>query len=355
MAALIDTARHGAWIGARASFKSPGPNQSPVYLKHSWKQGTPRESSRHAQTVAVDSTWRSLDLETHAALTEHRQFVAAARAANSRMSSLEARRYWEWCNLWFARWRAQAARDTYSVKAAAVADPDGALNYGKRLDALQGRFQLDFRSAIARLQKVSIGMQRIYGYNVPLPANPADLDYFDQCLYWNRAALQWLIRFTRREQCLVLPISIRRLVGEAAWAKGRSTHEWSFNLSAEVFASFSHVRMRGISAATRSTDEIGKELLTLGVRVPRRGTFVHLTGAIEVLNQSDVPMVWLPRVSARTARRLPDVLGISALHNVSPIGRWTITAPQPTFTPHRLLDDVDDIEIELHLAFRAAR
>ena len=64
--------------------------------------------------------------------------------------------------------------------------------------------------------KAAAGLVKVYGYTTPLPGDPTDLEYFDDCVLWTRQAIDWLVRFSRREQFMILPVSVRNVVGEHA-------------------------------------------------------------------------------------------------------------------------------------------
>jgi hypothetical protein len=149
-------------------------------------------------------------------------------------------------------------------------------------------------------------------------------------------------------------------MGESAFERAVRTGRVAFDLPEAIFPGMSHVRLRGLSAFVRSDQDDDLRLAQqrpilwhLALRPPRSALVRHLGGTIATLDQRSVPSCLLYRVTRRSFEREPDVLGSSALHNCSPIGTWEVLV-QGSTPPRQDLDDIKDIEIDLHLGFRAA-
>jgi hypothetical protein len=284
-------------------------------------------------------------------MAENARALARSRTL---LKGLGAKTAWENKNRGFARRRTKVARQCQDIKAKAVTDPEGLLNFGKRLDALKQSFQQDFRDALARLRVVRQGLGDIYGYEEPFPENEQSIDYFDDCLLWTRKAIQWLIRFARQEQSFVLPISIRDTVGDSNWQQGLKTGSWQAYLPDTYFDALSmvHVRLRGIGAVVKSRSRDDERLWQIEVRVPDQSQIKHLPlGETRPLDQSAIPPCILGRVTGRESRRDPDVVGSSALHNASPINAWTVKV-LASVPYSEIYVDLEDIVLDLHLSFR---
>jgi hypothetical protein len=266
---------------------------------------------------------------------------------------MQTRLAWDYANRWFARWRTQVARTTNDIKAQAAAATDGILNYMKRLDALRTRFQQDFRNALARLARAQRGLERIYGYETPLPANTLDINYFDNCLFWTREAIDWMVRFVRREQSLAIPVSVRKLIGESDWLAGTASGRWTFDLRRSHFAGQAHIRLRGATISVRGNNLDSETLFRVGVLPPEEGDILHLSGVWRTVPKGNLPWSETGRATIRDAQRNPDTVGVMAMHNASPIGSWEVTVGK-SLLPEATMKNLEDIVIDLQIAYRAA-
>jgi hypothetical protein len=355
IAALRDAAQRTAHMAGRAAFKAG--SDIPQYLVHEWPVNSGKNklySSTHQRLAAKTTITHRLGQESDSLLLQQAAAEAEARAGQERMAGLQARLAWDYANRWFARWRTQVARKTNDIKTQAAAATDGVLNYGKRIAALRDRFQQDFRNALARLHRAQRGLEKIYGYAVPLPADPADIDYFDDCLAWTREAIDWLVRFVRREQSMVLPVSVRRLVGEAKWAAGLANRRWSFSLRRSDFERYAHVRLRGALVTVNGGSIDPATLFRIGVLPPEEGDILHLSGSWNTVPRGNLPWCETARATVRDARRNPDAIGVVAMHNASPIGDWRVTVGR-SMLMNQVMDGIEDIVIDLHVSYRTNR
>ena len=168
-------------------------------------------------------------------------------------------------------------------------------------------------------------MAIVYGYDVPLPTQNESPDYFDQCHIWTRDAIQWLIRFARQEQSFVYPISVRLALGDDMWDKGIKKADWKVPVPRDLFAGMAHVRIRGVSLFSESCLLCNDDRLwQVELKPPATSQILHASGTWVELDQSHVPPARCFRVCHRQSQREPDVVAVSAWHNVSPIGEWQI-------------------------------
>lgn len=308
-------------------------------------------ASEHSVKSAEEQFSHQFQVQRNMTEVQRSIYKANGAVSNERISGLKAKMDWDQSNVDFQQRRTLAAKKVQELKMKAAFEPDGALNYGKRIDATKKRFSLDFNQALARLKSIQEGLKKVYGYDVPLPVDEGSIDYFDNCLLWCRQTVQFLIKFSRQEQEYVLPISLRDILKDAAWREGREKGVWEFDIPKEFFANLAHVRLRGVSAFARDRQSPSR-LWQLSVRCPLEGQIFHRSGVEFLLDQSKVPTCQLARVTNRNSRREPDTVGMAALFNASPIGKWNvqIVRSNPETKDFSILND---IHLDLHLTFRS--
>jgi hypothetical protein len=345
-----DAMERAAWLTGAVSYTIRN-STFEGYVTHTWN-GVANTIMDHAKAAARVQFNFTVRQNQTALLAQKYRTMGERESAKARFRGANERALWESLNRDYKKRRTAAARAMQDLKVKAATEAEGLLNYGKRLPAIKARFQTDFRDALARIEVAEQGLRSIYGYpGQPRPTNHADIAYFDDCLLWVRAAIHWLIRFARREQSLVVPISLRRAMGDAAFSQALATGQFGFDLVPADFPSMRYVRMRGLSAAVRDNSDPTR-LWQLNVRLPSQGTSIQDGGAAVPLNQTMVPPCLLYRVTDRESRREPDVFGASALHNASPIGRWDVAVLSGIPSPPALAP-IEDIELDLHIAFQA--
>lgn len=295
---------------------------------------------------------RELELARGLHAITTRTFEGNESVTKRRLDGLDARADWESSNSNFRRRRTATARKLEEIKARLAVEPEGPLNYGKRLQALQRRFQQDFRDGLARLQAAAKGLHDLYRYTEALPPATSST-YFDDCLLWNRQAIQWLVRFAQREQNVVLPVSLRDLLGDKAWKAGRKKRSWSVDLPKDLLVGSRHLRLRGI-AAFATGPMLENTLWRVRLTPPIDASILDLDGQEWPLKQKGIPDATLARVCTRNHQREPDVVGIVAFHNLSPFGQWQVVLESviPRSTP---ISRLEDLTLELHLAYRSPR
>lgn len=262
-----------------------------------------------------------------------------------RHRSLDAQKDWDSKDIDFRRERTKVVRDIAEEKVRQASIPGGTLNYKEKIEAINSRIDYDYREAIARLKVVQEGLAKLHGYDDPLPS----FVEFDAIVLWVRRALNFVIRFTRVEQNYILPISLHQLKERRLATETNHKTEWTFKLEENHFPHQSHIRLRGVGLAVIGSNLRG--IWQAVLRAPIESFCRFSNGAKSELSQSDVPPVFLGKVAERTAFRDPDVAGINALFNASPLNDWTLTVSERS-TEGMKISDVDDIQIELHLAIR---
>ncbi|MGO7400312.1 hypothetical protein ACCS88_21010 [Rhizobium ruizarguesonis] len=253
----------------------------------------------------------------------------------------------------FDRQKFLIKRNFRDMKCLATFSPDGALNYGKRLDASKERFRLDLKTALEKIHAILPGLRDIYGYNEPIPKNYSDLDYFDDVLIWARKTIQWLLRFSRIDQNSAVSISLREQVGEQNWPTAIENGSFEFELPSELFHNMFHVRLRGISAYVEHNIE-PKFWIKMSVKPPEKTEVLFLDGSKSVFDQSFLPNILIGRALSRFGARDADVFGVSILHNASPIGSWKaeIIGRQPASADKT---QIQDIFLDLLVAYRGEK
>lgn len=269
--------------------------------------------------------------------------------SKERLEGYSAKQVWEEANAKFKRRRTKVARKYQDLKAKASTDEDGILNYSKRLNPLKKRFQNDFRDALARLKNAQKGLKLIYDYGEPLPIGESRIEYFDDCLIWTRKAIQWLVRFSGKDQGTIYPVSVRNTIGKENWKNSMDLRLFEFDLSNEFLNRLKNVRLRGISAFYSTDKEKFNRIIQLEVKAPSEAVVRVTDSSNGLIDQSHLPPVILGRVASRNFTREPDLIGVTSLHNASPIGKWEIRV----LGPQQLeLDKIEDLQIDLHLAYR---
>jgi hypothetical protein len=145
-----------------------------------------------------------------------------------RLVGLATKANWEGQNRSFRRLRTEVLRQVYAMRRRLVTESGGALNFGERLQAVQRRCARDFRDAVARIAAARTGLRVLFGYDAPLPASVEFVlshpgtpmptaSALDDAVQWTRDTAAWLIRFSERDQMYSPTVSLRDLLGEAAW------------------------------------------------------------------------------------------------------------------------------------------
>lgn len=309
-----------------------------------WKMMKVAQYEQEAAARSVNQGGRT------AASQEARTLMEKLRS-DAMMSGLEAEERWEDANRTFRKERSQVARDVMDLRIRETARLGGSLNFVERMVPVKERFSADFREAEARLTVVARGLQLLYDYTDPLP-KPS----IDGYVGWVRKAINYLVRFSRREQNVVLPVSIATQLGEEAWRRGLADGEWRVEVSEPLLAGSYHVRLRGVTAFVETTEQGGYSVWRVDIGAPSDSFVVHhplLAGgeAKRVpLDRYSLPVVSSSRSASRTAERAADVCGVATLHNASPFGNWRVQVPARAANSALARDQITDVQLDLHLA-----
>jgi len=339
-----------AWLSHIATFQYPNTGDA---LIQTWN-GVAKTSAEHAKDSAQGSSWHSLTTQLNLLLSQMQALSSTQLSATERANGMRTKVAWDIADSDFQRRRTDVARRLNEFKALAATAKDGALNYPEQMKSLKVRFDEDLAEASARLKAAQNGMKLLYGYSVGLPTNADELSIrspFDALLVWTRAALSWLDAFAQLDQNFAIPVSLKHHLGHEAWKNGKEKGKWELELSSSLFADQAHVRMRGISVYVETL--LLHDYFTLRFFPPRSSYVNHLDGSRADLDQKDVPPIVVGRATHRNSPRDPDLVGIQALHNASPIGIWTVELLLPGLSRSKPCD-LEDITFDLHLAMRFA-
>jgi hypothetical protein len=342
------SAQKAAWVSGLVPYTFQNQNFG-GYVTHTFG-GVAATAAEMSKDAAFRQSYHRLFVDSTTFNIQKEVYAGAAEVADLRLPGLRARAAWDAKNRTFARERTRVSRRIEDIKARLATDPDGVLNYARRVLDIKNRFQQDFRDALARLKAIERGLILVYGYDDRLPSDETSLSFFDDCLLWTRRAIQWLIRFSRQEQSFIVPVSVRTAIGDKAWSSGRKLGRWEFEVNESDLQNLAHVRLRGIGATAAGEDDVMWKLM---IEAPKSASVRHLDGNVHTLDQSAIPACRLARVTERQSKLEPDVVGVSALHNASPFGKWVVTVLGAV--PFQKTKSIDDIVVDLHLAYRSTR
>jgi hypothetical protein len=252
-------------------------------------------------------------------------------------------------------------RTLRDMKSEAITNPDGALNYKERYEALEAQIAIDFLDAYARLGAARDGMARLFGYGANgEPDLPDGHPPLETLVAWTRLAISWLVRFGHREQTFSVSISLRKSIGEAEWTRvvgemdARSVSNVAFSYSiGPPLNGYLYVRTVGISAVAVGDGFGGR--LALSIRYPEHALSQQRTGAKLdwlLIDQEALPSAYLGRVEASSSNRAPEIVGTISLKNASPIsadgqqGHWKVQIAAAGGS----LKGLSDIYLELNVS-----
>jgi hypothetical protein len=363
--------RKSAWLGGLVPYSWEG-QRFGGYASHTYGSVT-KEANDHMADAGWETALHSMGQQEIQARIQEETYESAELSSGELLHGLEAKAKWDNVNRSFQRQRTLVARKFQDLKAKAATSPDGILNYAKRLGGIRSRFEQDFKSAYSRLIAAEKGLRIVYGYNKPLPRDSSQIDFYDDVLFWTRDAIDWLVRFSRLEQTIVLPLEVRRLTGPDRWDEGCKNGVWTFEVSESAFPNMHHMRMRGVSVTvSKSGRGTAHDLYQVILKAPKASRFTHLHCDQVPVDQASLPPLVFGRVSEREDRREPDILGLSSWHNVSPVGLWTVEIPVELLQRHRKSErkesgppgkrfpistagsspGITGISVELHMSYR---
>lgn len=253
--------------------------------------------------------------------------------------------------------RVDVARQLFQYKLTQSQRTGGALAYRDQIEPLITSVRSDTTHALARLEKAIEGMRQLFNYNADAIGPAAD---FDGHMQRARNAISWYRSFSRRDETLTIPISLKRVSGDK-WDQNLKSLQWSFSISDdEKDASLPSVmlkdrrcaRIRGITAYFDGAFE-DNETFQIKVQPPSESSVRWSTGSLQKLPaQKEIPSVWLGRVASRGAPRAPEIVGAVTLLNASPLGRWQVSMASRSAEgglPNDLFQHLKDIVIEVTL------
>jgi hypothetical protein len=306
------------------------------------KLTTPANGDRVKELTTAQTNW-SLAVENGQLQSDVAARNGDKASINERRHAREAKATWDTKDVLFQRRRSEVTIFMNEVKKHAMADSGGPYNYLEQMEPIRSRFGKDFHAAYSILLAAQHGLQLLYDSKGILPLiidEPLKGKFtsFDACVSWARDAIRFLIIAGQLDQNYVLSLSVKTNMGEDFFTKALANEGDTVKLTFEVlearFAAQRLVRLRGISACV--VESTPGDTWQMTVRAPVRsiGRFVSDADAAEPnkLDQSMVPPVRLGRVQTRQSQREPDVVGLTTLHNVSPLsdpefktaGRWSV-------------------------------
>lgn len=344
---------NAGYISGKAAYTFDG--KSPTYRFYQVKNAS-KDVASHFKDFAVNRTRYQLEVQKGALSIQEKAHLAEAALASTRLTGSRDVSNWKQHEKEFNKRRTIVSRKYQDIKSRMVSEANGALNLTGYIEASRKRFQQDFRHGYARMIRAQQGLREIYLKDTDIPMPEGSPDVFDQCLIWVREQIQWLIRFTTKDQSMVLPISVRKLAGEEGWGKIKTGGIGDFELPYDEYLSgMSHIRLQGFSASiTESHEEMVLRRLT--IRPPTIGRAIDRTGrdSKHEIDQSAVPNITAARVTKRNLYRGADLLGASAAHNLSPIGIWKIRIDSDTIGDVDR-ESVEDIVLDIHISFRSVQ
>jgi hypothetical protein len=264
---------------------------------------------------------------------------ASKIASTRRKSYLKQRLDWEKQNIEFKKERDAILREKMMVRLQSATSKEGVLNYVKRILPLKIQFQNDFEEAYARLIAAEVGLQKIYGINLPLPSlentlsQPSDL--FDRCITWVRSCINSLNRFSQSEIFAIIPVSIRRQYKNySQFIQAYQSGKWAFQIHESVFDKKYHTRLRGISLSVVCLGSSYKRpfnidgCLTGTVKMPKTLKYRQLDDQELILDNSNFPkppLYSIGRVFSTERDIVPQVVGGDSIVNCSPLGGWEVS------------------------------
>jgi hypothetical protein len=303
--------------------------------------------------------------------------MAASEAGRLRKESLDLQAKWSLADIGFRRERAQVERDALWEKVYQAQSPGGLFHYGERMAPLERQFSMDFREALARLTAARRGLRELYGHAPEFP-QAGTAGYFDAVVTWVSQAQRRLTQFSQADQNYVLAVSLKELA-KADWEAGRTAGQWSFEVPQELFDGQAHVRLRGLGLAVVAEPEpaetappkakAGQKVdlaapppppkpagfWSARLTLPPVAAVRHLSGQAGELDQKSLPPVYLGRVADRDSPREPEIAGLGAAHNASPIGKPWKLALSSKSTDGTATANLGDVMLYLHVAVRGVK
>jgi hypothetical protein len=291
--------------------------------------------------------------------TQKENLAGSIASAEKRLTGEEANSKYMQNSLPLQLQRVQVARELVKRKLHESRRTGGVLKYSEQIEPLLKSAEQDLAHAVVRLSAASDGLAALFGYQRHFPVGGSNTPFdFDTCMQWARDAIIWLRTFSRHDETLTIPISLKRVAGDT-WFNGRASGNWQFTISDDsaqaaglMLKDRRYVRVRGLSAYVDGITTW--ENWQIKIKLPQDGKVRFRDNSIHSLpEQAKMPSVWLGRVTRRQEARAPEVVGSTTLLNASPLGRWQVSALSQS-ADGGPLEKVDDIIIELTVASQSA-
>ena len=238
--------------------------------------------------------------------------------------------------------------------------PGGPFALDEQRDLVLRRLCRDYEEAVNRVSVAEEGLKMLYGYDgeaSPLTSWAETLGVSITSLtIWTRNAIEWLVRYQRKEQAFTRALSVRAILNRNAWGQLRHARD-SFSIKlqvpVELFQGFDNCRLRGVSASL--IGEAGTVPWSMLLRLPEAALFVRSGEKVDV-DQSALPPCLLGRVENRRSVRRSEFCGMVSHANASPIGKptneglWSLDLFRPVGSASELFAQVDDLVIEIKTA-----
>ena len=303
---------------------------------------------------------------------------ATLSSTNSRETKARLKRDFDEKNIGFQSRQTEVRREITKLKGREAIRPGGPYNFPEQMKFLIKRLAIDYQEAYSALISAQEGLRLIYNYqDESLPKqdlNKKEPGAINQCVLWVDRAVSFLQKFSRLDQNYILPVSVRAQLGEEAWERTLKDGVFKIALSTDDFPEQSFVRIRGVGAfvvegKTEANDSLFEnnkqcDLWQMQLKGPEVALVRYDKQTIKKVDQSNLPKCFLARVSERNKEQKPDVVGIRAYHNASPIGKHKKTDPNLPegnwiiqISSRSLMgrdrEVISDIHIDFHLAVRS--
>jgi hypothetical protein len=357
-----------AWLAAYPLKDSDLRGDDANYIFDGVSRNKPNHLFEAARLEADQAAWEQMsDL-----MARRYSAMASSEAGKSRKESLNVQMRLALAQIGFRRESAQAERDGFWEKVFQTQIPAGLFNYTEQMAALERSFSFDFREALARLTAAQRGLKELYDYAPPVPTEGAP-GYFDDVAAWARRTQDRLAQASQVDQDYLLAVSVKELA-KSEWESGRAASQWTFEVPEDLFKGQSHVRVRGLGLAVAGEPEPAEPppqksknappppppakplgYWSASLSVPPSATVRYASGTTGQVNQASLPECYLGRVADRDAAREPEIGGMNALHNASPIGpKWKLTLSSKS-TDGTPTANLHDVLLYLHVAVRSRK
>jgi hypothetical protein len=361
------------WLSHLPTYSTPVSDPNPLQHNYAGDVASAPNLAVHATQVTA---WEAIVAEQASLLAAAATNSSVVGATNQRRNGASAQTAWNASDADFRRRRTEVSRRIMQAKADESTRAGGATNFLERMGPLQARFERDFRDALARMSAIKDGLQSIYAYSaspLPLAASPTQ---FDDALLWLRDAGAFYGGFAALEQEYVFTVSLRALMGKPAFTRGLSSPNsgaWTFTLDSSYFPDQRHIRLRGVSAYVVAKQD-PRATWQLALQAPQNGVIFQIGKTEPVPLPQPSPVIRLARIRSRDSFQEADVVGMTALRNVSPLSSgldvWkvaisdtqkppSVSATGGGFDPSAVSifdrvagNGLEDVQIDLHLAVR---